>query len=110
MSHRYGARRYRPTRGGGIDGDRTGLGVGVGGGRRGGEVFVAATATCAGLAPGLHRGTVNSEFLESEPLVDASAVVSGDGVGEKQLDLGGLEEAGVVAADVDELAVEGSVG
>ena len=42
--------------------------------------------------------------------MDGSAVVSGDGVGEKQLDLGGLEKAGVVAADVDELAVEGSIG
>jgi hypothetical protein len=41
--------------------------------------------------------------------VDGSAVVPGDGVGEEQFDLGGLEEAGVVAADVDELAVEGSV-
>ena len=110
MSYQYGARRYRPVKGGGNRRGPIDLGVGTGVCRRGWEIFVAATATCAGLSPGLHRGTVNNEFLESEPLVDGSAVVSGDGVGKEQFDLGGLEEAGVVAADIDELTVEGSVG
>ncbi|MDP7066584.1 MAG: hypothetical protein QF637_03075, partial [Acidimicrobiales bacterium] len=95
---------------GGIRRGAVDLGVGVGVGLRAGEVLVAATATCAGLAPGLQLGTINNEFLEPEPLVDGPAVVPGDGVGEEHLDLGGLEEPGVVPADVDVLAVEGGVG
>ncbi len=105
-----GARRCRPVGGDGIRWGAIDLGVGVGVGLRAGEVLVAATAVLAGLSPGLDRRLGVAGFAEPEPLVDGPAVVPGDGVGEEHLDLGGLEEPGVVPADVDVLAVEGGVG
>ncbi|GEM_PF-4059888 len=99
-----------PRWGGGIRRGAVDLGVGVGVGLHARAVLVAATAVLADLSLGLDRRLGVAEFAEPEPLLDGPAVVPGDGVGEEHLDLGGLEEPGVVPADVDVLAVEGGVG